>query len=339
MKARSYWRQFPRGEVLAVGGFLLAFALRAVLDPWFPPGFPYLTFFPAIVLVTYLAGLRPGVLTAVLSGLTAWWFFIGGPGFEFGHAALLAMAFYVGVVLVDLFFIDGMERASNRAEQEALKSHRLAESRDLLYRELEHRVSNNLQVVSALLALQAQNTRDPQAHRALQEAVARTALIGKVQRGLRNEAGAPLPFARFASDLLEDALLAAGRDDVRLVIESELEALQPDVVAPVSLVMLECVNNALEHAFVDRPGTITVCLIESGDDLLLTITDDGAGLSLNRPPGQPRSLGLRIVHGMAGQLSGRFELAPDPAGPGTQARLTYPARPRSKPDPEPLTTA
>lgn len=330
MTARAFWRVSPRGEALAVAVYLLAFALRAVLDPWFPPGFPYLTFFPAIVLVTYLAGLRPGILSAVLSGLTAWWFFIGGPGFEFGHAALLAMGFYVGVVAVDLFFIDGMERASHRAEQEALENRRLAESRDLLFRELEHRVSNNLQVVSALLALQAHDTRDPQARKALQEAVARTALIGKVQRGLRSKSGDSLPFARFARDLLEDALLAAGRSDVRLVIESELQALQPDLAAPVSLVMLECVNNALEHALADRPGTITVSLVEADGAAVLTIADDGQGLSRDLDPARPASLGLRIVQGMAGQLAGRFDLGPNPDGSGARARLTYPL---NRPDP------
>lgn len=70
------------GYGFALGVWLAAFVLRAALADWFPPGFPYLTFFPAVVVAAYFAGLWPSVLTAVLSGLSAWWFWIGAPGFD-----------------------------------------------------------------------------------------------------------------------------------------------------------------------------------------------------------------------------------------------------------------
>lgn len=308
---------------LAVAAWLVAFLVRMGLDHQFPPGFPYLTFFPAVVVVAYLAGLRAGLLTAVLSGLTAWWFFIGPPGFELNNATGLALAFYAFVVAVDIFFIDGMQRERRRAEAEVERSRELAESRDLLSREIQHRVSNNLQVVSAMLALQAQHTIDPDARRGLQEARGRTSLIAKVQRGLHDLNGHALPFAVFARDLLGDALDAAGRHDIELTVTGGERPLSPDQSTPVSLVMLECVNNALEHGFAGRSGVVLVDLSTEGSQHTLTVTDDGNGLLPGFDAGQSGSLGLRIVHSMARQLGGRFEITARDRG--VRSRLVFPA--------------
>ncbi|MDY6925308.1 MAG: histidine kinase dimerization/phosphoacceptor domain -containing protein [Pseudomonadota bacterium] len=314
---------------LAVGVWLIAFLVRLGLDHQFPPGFPYLTFFPAVVVATYLAGLRAGLLTAVLSGLTAWWFFIGPPGFELNAATGLALLFYAFVVAVDIFFIDGMHRERRRAEAEIEHSRELAESRDLLSREIQHRVSNNLQVVSAMLALQAQHTSDPDARRGLQEARGRTALIAKVQRGLHDANGQALPFAVFARDLLDDALDAAGRTDVELTVTGGERPLSQDQSTPVSLIMLECVNNALEHGFSDRAGVVRVDLSMEGPEAVLTVTDDGAGLSPGFDPARVQSLGLRIVHSMARQLGGRFEMTG--LDRGVRSRLIFPTSDRDAP--------
>ncbi|MFN3667672.1 MAG: sensor histidine kinase [Brevundimonas sp.] len=308
---------------LAVAGWLVAFLVRLGLDHQFPPGFPYLTFFPAVVVVTYLAGLRAGLLTSVLSGLTAWWFFIGPPGFELNHATAVALIFYAFVVAVDIFFIEGMHRERRRAEVEVERSRELAESRDLLSREIQHRVSNNLQVVSAMLALQAQHTTDPDARRGLQEARGRTALIAKVQRGLHDDNGKALPFAVFARELLADALDAAGRTDVMLTVTGGESPLPQDQSTPVSLVMLECVNNVLEHGLPGRGGAVVVDLSTDGPDRVLTVTDDGIGLPAEFEAGRSSSLGLRIVHSMARQLGGRFEIAD--RNPGVTSRLVFPA--------------
>jgi hypothetical protein len=54
---------------------IVSFGVRYSLDAWLPPGLPFLTFFPAIILTTFLAGVWPGVFVAALSVLTAWYFF------------------------------------------------------------------------------------------------------------------------------------------------------------------------------------------------------------------------------------------------------------------------
>ncbi|MDO9610204.1 MAG: histidine kinase dimerization/phosphoacceptor domain -containing protein [Brevundimonas sp.] len=310
------------GYGLAICAWLTAFVVRLSLADWFPPGFPYLTFFPAVVVAAYFAGLGPAVLTAVLSGLTAWWFWIGAPGFDWSTATGLALGFYVFVVAVDVFFIVGMNSATDNLRREVARNAALAESRDLLLKEVQHRVSNNIQVVSSLLRLEAGMSKDPAARRALSDASARTAMIANVQRSLLDADGSAAPFDDLARQLVLDALNAAGRTDVTVVVEEARHALTADEATPVVLILLECVNNALEHAFPDSPGRIHVRLYEQGSERRLEVRDDGAGPPPDFDPAKGRSLGLRIVLGLADQLHGRFSIVD--AAPGALCVLSYP---------------
>ncbi len=117
---------------------------------------------------------------------------------------------------------------------------------------------------------------------------------------------------------------AAGADHVSVVIEGGAKPLNPDQATAVSLVLLECVNNALEHGFADRrPGTIKVELDQGGAHWRLTVRDDGAGPPDGLDIAKTKSLGLKIVRAMAAQLQGEFFIAPD--RPGALCQLTFPA--------------
>jgi two-component sensor histidine kinase len=318
-----------RAHLLALAVWAAASGLRYVLDPWFPPGFPYLTYFPAVVLVAYFAGLRPAVLTAVLSGLTAWWFWIGAPGFDVSSATLLALAFYVFVVAVDIFFIVGMDSAGRELAREVERNAALARSRDILLREVQHRVSNNIQVVSSLLQLEARATADAGARKALAEAAARTALVARIQRSLSDADGRPTDFGRLARTIADDALAAAGRRDVAVEIRDGDAALSAEEATPVTLIMLECLNNALEHAFPDRAGRIEVRLVDEDNVRRLTVADDGVGVP-EAAAARPEGLGLRLVHALAQQLGGEWTLDGG-RGTGAVATLVWPAGEDARP--------
>ena len=309
MAIRALIRGTAGGYLFALVATLVAWALRYALNDWFPPGFPYLTFFPAVVVTAYFAGLRPSILCAVLSGLAAWYFFI--PPFHtlsLNFPTAVALAFYAFVVAVDVFFIDGMRKALKQLEEERARYAALAESRDLLYRELHHRVSNNLQVVGALLRLQGSGVQDEDARHALAEAGGRIEVIATIQRELHNAVGEPAPFRSFAEVVLAGAAAAAGAK-VSLTIDGGEQPLHPDQATPVTLVMLESFNNALEHGFGESgSGRIAVCLDQSGLTHVLTVRDDGVGLPDGFDPARSKSLGLRIVRAMAQQLGGRFEM-------------------------------
>lgn len=304
---------------------LAAWALRMALNDWFPPGFPYLTFFPAVVITAYFAGLRPAVLCAVLSGVAAWYYFIPPyRTFDINFSTSVALAFYAFVVVIDIFFIDGMRQALAQLEEERARYAALAESRDLLYRELHHRVSNNIQVVGSLLRLQAAGVADEDARHALNEAGGRIALIAEIQSKLHNAVGDPAPFRAFAEVVLTEASQAAGAKVV-LTIEGGDQTLHPDQATPVTLVMLECFNNAIEHGFgVANAGRVRVSLDQTGPTHLLTVRDDGAGPPADFDPARSKSLGLRIVRAMAQQLGGAFEMVREDGW--TICRLRYAPR-------------
>jgi two-component system, sensor histidine kinase PdtaS len=94
------WRKAQKwGFGVAAAVFLVSFGVRYGLDAWLPPGLPFLTFFPAVLLAAFLAGVWPGVLVAVLSVLAAWYFFLP-PSHSFALELSGALALVVFVVAV-----------------------------------------------------------------------------------------------------------------------------------------------------------------------------------------------------------------------------------------------
>jgi two-component sensor histidine kinase len=313
-----------RGYAVGAGCFLLALAARQISGVWVQTHFPYLTLFFGVIGTAYLAGIGPAATVAFAA--TAFAYFTYAPA-RFGVAAISSpmaggAAFLIttmGCALV----IAALRTSRDRLEDERVRYADLAENRDLLYRELQHRVSNNIQVVAGMLRLQAGNA-SPDVARALGDAAGRIGLIAKIQRELYSQTGAPSAFRDFAEDLLANALSAAGAEQVKIVIEGGDRPLHPDQATAVALVLLECFNNALEHAFANgRPGLITVEMTRDGAQWRLTVQDDGPG----PPPGfnidGAQSFGLKIVRAMAMQLQGGFALTD--GQPGALCRLTFPA--------------
>ncbi len=324
------WRRKIRGSVgarygLALLASVLAILARVALSGALPPGFPYITFFPAIVVCAYFLGRGPSILCASVCGVVAWYLFIPPlMGFDLGFPVLVTLGLYVFIATVQIVFIHGMRGALDQLEAERSRYAALAESRDLLYREMHHRVSNNLQVAGALLRLQGQGITDPDARHALAQAGGRIEVIAKIQRELHDRTGAPTPFRTFAEAILSDAASAAGARVV-VTLEGGEAPLHADQATPVTLVMLESFNNALEHGFGEAgTGRVRVSLDQSGDAHLLTVRDDGAGPPEGFDPATSKSLGLRIVRAMAQQLGGSFEMAREDGW--TVCRLRYVAR-------------
>jgi two-component system, sensor histidine kinase PdtaS len=316
---------------------------RMVLDPFFPPGFPYLTFFPAVILSSFLFGRGPGIVAAILCGLMAWFFFIP-PAFSFdlGHGTPIALIFYVGVVTVDILLIHWMQRANTRLASERERSRALAERTELLFNELQHRVSNNLQMVAAMLTLQKRSLPEGEGRRTLADAADKLHLIGRIQRQLYSTRGEQLPLDEFVIGLIRDLVAAAGQPGISHRVEARTALmLPPDGAIPLALILAEGVANAIEHGFADRAtGTIAVTLVRDGDTLSLSVEDDGVGVSDRFDVERVDSLGLRIARSLAQRLGGRLEITPQQ--PGTVMRLngidiaamrsTHSGQPAERPD-------
>lgn len=304
-----------------------AFMLRIAAEPLLPNGYPFITFFPAVILSSFLFGVRPGIFAAILCGLVSWYVFI--PPFysrEVNPGVAVAMLFYTGVVVVDILLIHFMQRANFHLAVERERSRALAENRELLFHELQHRVSNNLQVVAAMLALQRRHVDHDVARKALDDASARLGLVGRISRALYDPSGAGQDIGAFLTMLTDDVLEASGRSDIKLSVAApEGLTIEPAITVPLALIVAESVSNAIEHGLPDRPGKIVVTLEETQGALALRVVDDGHGVAPDFEHGTSDSLGLRIANALAVQLGGRFSLTPGANG-GAVARLDLPAR-------------
>ncbi|WP_437161468.1 ATP-binding protein [Falsiroseomonas sp. E2-1-a20] len=231
-----------RGHLLGIGLFSAALAGRYALGPILPPlGFPFLTFFPAVLLATYFGGMGPGLVTGALSTMAAWYFFIA----PYGSFALvttpevIALVFFVAVVLVDIVVVHLMNSAVNRVEDEKARSAHLAEELQRLNTSLEERVRVE---VAAREAAQLKLAQD-QRLRALGQLAGGVAhdfnnIMQAIQSGaslIRRRAESP-DAVRHLAQMVEEATQRGGSVTRRLLSFARRGELRLEPVDPAGLV-------------------------------------------------------------------------------------------------------
>jgi two-component system, sensor histidine kinase PdtaS len=312
---------------LALLAFAAAFLARVWLDGRLPPGFPFLTFLPVIVIGAYFLGPGPGVALAVTSLLAAWYVFIPPfDSFALDGASAVALAFFafIAMAVVALTTLAQRERRALYVERQAKEV--LAEQRALMFHELQHRVSNNLATVSGLLKLQRRIISDDAARLALDDSVRRIDLVARIMRNLHDPNGQTVDMGRFLADTGRDILESNGASGrVALTVSADPLLVGPDVSVPLGLIATELVANTLEHGFPgDRSGRIGVALGAVGTErrAVLSIRDDGQGLPEGFDIDTTGSLGLSIARQFAKQLGGTLVMERRPEG-GTDAHLEF----------------
>jgi len=141
---RTQWGRYS----LAVAAFALSLLLRFALDPWMPGDQIFILFVPAVVITTFLAGTFPGTVTATLSGLAIWYFFL--PPYHtlaLSTDGVIGLATYIVVMGTLLGLFNSLIGTIAQLKMERSHSHALAEREKLLAREIRHRTKNILAVV------------------------------------------------------------------------------------------------------------------------------------------------------------------------------------------------
>jgi two-component sensor histidine kinase len=329
-------RSLPVQLAVGLAAVAAATGLRMAVDGSLPPGFPFLTFFPAVLIAAVFGSLRIGIATAILSGLIAWIWFIPPKGaLSTDPQALVAMAFYVLVTATELFFIAMTAHALRQMRKALARADDLALSRDLMFAELQHRVSNNLSTVGALLRMQSGKVGSAEAKQALLEATQRLNTVARIQRSLYSPDLQEVQVRPFLTQLAQDTLTSFGEDKaVDLTVTAQDFRLSQDRAIPFGLVASEMMMNALEHG---QPATGRGALIvtfDLADDLetagasaVLTVTDNGPGLPDGVTVDTATGLGIGIARQFARQLDGTLTMTPRPGTPGAIARLVFPLRP------------
>jgi two-component sensor histidine kinase len=195
-----------------------------------------------------------------------------------------------------------------------------------MIQEIHHRVKNNLQTIAALLRLQARRTGNPEVADQLRESIGRIISIAVVHEFLSHDETSAINIHEVSNRILAE--VRTGVLDQTRPITLALEGtrnftLPAQQATSCALIINELVQNAVEHAFVGRPGgSIVVRLVEQGDSLCLEIQDDGRGLPAGFDPRREGGLGLQIVRSLVREdLKGEFELV---NGRGVTAVVSFP---------------
>jgi two-component sensor histidine kinase len=229
-----------------------------------------------------------------------------------------------------------LQKARDAAEAEVHASRdryaALAAERELLLREVNHRVGNSLQIIASLLHLQANSSTQDDVKAALTNAMGRVAAVAQVHRRLYTSHDLKsVLLNQYLDALLEDLRRSAeGNKMSRLTVTAEPIEIDPDRAVAIGIIVNELVMNAVKYAYPDGSGPIHVDLRAEGDELVLSIADDGVGLNVKTDP-RSTGMGQRIVTAMATKLNARVER--DPAHVGTRIVLRFDRlnRPAEKP--------
>jgi two-component sensor histidine kinase len=219
-----------------------------------------------------------------------------------------------------------VQKARDEAEAEVHASRdryaALAAEREVLLREVNHRVGNSLQIIASLLHLQANSTTEDAVKAALTNAMGRVAAVAQVHRRLYTSHDLKsVLLNQYLEALLEDLRRSAeGNRMSRLDLKAEPIEIDPDRAVAIGIIVNELVMNAVKYAYPDGPGPIHVELGTEGDDIKVSITDDGVGLNVKTDP-RSTGMGQRIVAAMAQKLDARTER--DPAHDGTRIVLRF----------------
>ena len=215
---------------------------------------------------------------------------------------------------------DELERRAQELQIELAERRRIEaqitaslREKEVLLKEIHHRVKNNLQVISSLLDLQASNIEDSRTVDMFRDSQNRVNSMGLIHERLYQASDlARIDFAEYIQDLANNLFYsyAGNSESIELRIQVESIYLDVDTGIPCGLIINELVSNCLKYAFPEgSSGTIDIALRHEGDDMILSVCDDGVGL----PPGmdyrKTSSLGLKLVSTLTRQLKGKIEVS------------------------------
>ncbi len=280
--------------------FATSLAARLVLPPVLI-GLAFITFYPAIVVATLICGWQQGTLVVLLSVLAGWYFFLEPTStFASKDAAAIGIFLFAGgsVVLVVAALRETIRRV------EAAKA-----MQETLFRELQHRVANNLQLVVALLRNAQRNLRNPdRAKETLTEAEERILAMSHLHRRLTDGTA----YATGLEPILKEMLAHVFQNlPVKVTVDAKgASDLSIDQMTAITLLVNEAALNAAKHVFSKGLGSQFGVSLANADKgcLHLSISDDGPGLPPQTADRETKSLGMDLMEAFATQLGGSLEV-------------------------------
>ena len=185
------------------------------------------------------------------------------------------------------------------------------EEKEVLLREIHHRVKNNLQIISSLMSLQSEYTQEPETLKMFQESKNRIRSMALIHEKLyQSEDMAHIDFKEYLMSLSEMiSTFHREKSNVRVLLECDSVFLEIDTAISLGLIINELVSNCFKHAFpMETEGIIGMNLSRVPEGYVLEVADNGVGLPDNFDIKNTSSLGLQIVQTLTLQLRGSLEI-------------------------------
>ncbi|MGH6785642.1 MAG: sensor histidine kinase [Novosphingobium sp.] len=316
------WRRLAIDCALGVAVFVAVVALKEVIDLYAAGVAPYALVYPGVLLATLIGRLRAGLIAwALCFGYIVAFGIPHAPGVIFARALDLPR-FLINVAIGLLMVVIGEIARAASAEALRQRDARLRE-RELLLAEIDHRLQNNLAILSSLIDMQIRDAESDEVREALRKTAGRVQSLGQTYAQLRFEPGAvaAVQMDRFLADLTDSLRKSLDLGDrIALTLTAEPCQLARDRSAALALLVNEIVTNAVKHAFTGRErGTIALTLICRDGGAELAVVDDGIGMSrTERQSGK----GNRLLLALAQMARCKLSVSSGPEG--TAYRLVLP---------------
>jgi len=193
------------------------------------------------------------------------------------------------------------------------KAQAALKEKEVLLREVHHRVKNNMQIISSLINLSARNLRDPETLEVLRQIRLRIRSMSMIHEKLmKSNDLVHVDFADFLDDMSIHYFqyYKADPDRIGLRLDVESVIIPIGVAVPCGLIAGELVSNALKHAFpADKRGEVVVVLkLLPGNEVLLSVRDSGVGIPADLDIQKMETIGMTILNALVGQINGRLEI-------------------------------
>jgi len=225
--------------------------------------------------------------------------------------------------------VTGIDITERKKDEELIK--KALQEKEVLLKEIHHRVKNNLQIISSLLNLEAGKTQDERVFDIISTSQNRIKSMALIHEKLyQSKEFSRVDFPGYIRSLLDSLFLSYTNGSRSVYTELDLSPLFLDIntAIPLALIINELVSNSLEHAFPDgRKGIISIGLKAAGDgDYTLSVADDGVGISDGLDLENTKTLGLQLVNMLTQQIGAVIEMdrGMQPKGrKGAEFRITF----------------
>jgi PAS domain S-box-containing protein len=221
------------------------------------------------------------------------------------------------------------EIAENKAFQKELANS--LEEKELLLKEVHHRVKNNMQVISSLLNIQSETIGNEEYANLLGESQQRIKSMSLIHENLyQSDNLLEIDFEDYIRMLANSLCRFYTIPGVSVNMDIHVEDVNLDIetAVPCGLIINELISNSLKHAFIDREGTATISVVfrHSGCQYVLQISDDGIGLPDDFDPSKSSSMGMEIISILTQQLDGCLHID---GNDGAAFEIAFPRKEKS----------